>query len=100
MFNDETNQQSSPMIQKTKDWVQLPELVRPKQRALSMLPVGARRSSRQLASGAGPARRPAMHPTLKTVLSDLTEIKRVLNENALLDAAVRGAGAEYGMEFM
>ena len=64
-----------------------------------LLPVGARRSSRQLAAGAGPARRPAMHPTLKTVLSDLTEIKRVLNENALLDAAVRGGGAEYSLEF-
>jgi hypothetical protein len=41
-----------------------------------------------------------MHPTLKTVLSDLTEIKRVLNENALLDAAARGADAEYGMELI
>lgn len=88
--------------------------------AQGLLPVGARRSSRQLAGGwrrgqgepcgwanpmlkAGAAqrwgqnptlsgeglRRPGQNPTLKAVLSDLTEIKRVLNEEALLNAGMK-----------
>jgi hypothetical protein len=54
------------------------------------LPVGARRSSRQLAGQMAPVRRPAVNPMLQTALSDLAEIKRVLNQEALLNAAAVG----------